>query len=143
MSIQQCEIQRLSSTCSTGITAGVNCTGIHAFVKCCLEIFQKVTSVIMIIDLEHNIARNCDGVCTGLIEYSSKRPLPTFGSSSIEKGGVIFSGAYDIYVCLYVCFYVCMYVCMYVCTCMYMYVCMYVCMYVYDICVCCCISQLR
>ena len=40
MNIQQCVIQMLSTTCSTGITAGVNCTGIHAFLKCCMEIFM-------------------------------------------------------------------------------------------------------
>ena len=27
--IQECDIDRLSSTCSTGIIAGVNCTGIY------------------------------------------------------------------------------------------------------------------
>lgn len=53
MNIQQCVIRRLSTTCSTGITAGVNCTGIHAFVKCCMEIltlkivcFKKICMVL-------------------------------------------------------------------------------------------------
>ena len=49
--------------------------------------FQKVTAVVVIIDLERNsITRSGAGICTGLIDYLSKRPLPTF-TSMCKKGG--------------------------------------------------------
>ena len=40
-----------------------------------LLFIQKITAVVVIVDLERNIAGNHGGVCTRLIQYPSKRPL--------------------------------------------------------------------
>ena len=55
-------------------------------------IFREVTAAVMIINLECNIMKNHGGVCTRMIEKSSRRPLSTF---LLTKGGGVFLGAYS------------------------------------------------